>query len=84
MKDVDLLLDTLVRVADNDDFGAGVLQGHEYSRDQWTARLSTSDDPNNNDWHCTAEFTCKNEDSGDSFSPTSLALSTVCHWPLLR
>ncbi len=66
MKDIDLLLDTLVRVADNDDLGREF-----YKVINATSGLKIIDfvDPNNNDWHCTAEFTCKNEDSGDSFRP---------------
>ena len=65
-KDVDLLLDTLVRIADNDDLGR---EFYKVINATSGLRVIDFDNPNNNDWHCTAEFTCKNEDSGDNFRP---------------
>ena len=65
-KDIDLLLDTLVRIADNDDLGR---EFYKVINATSGLRVIDFDNPNNNDWHCTAEFTCKNEDSGDNFRP---------------
>ena len=65
-KDVDLLLDTLVRIADNDDLGR---EFYKVINATSGLRVIDFDNPNNNDWHCTAEFTCKNEDSSDNFRP---------------
>jgi type I restriction enzyme R subunit len=65
-KDIDLLFDTLVRIADNDDLGR---EFYKVINATSGLRVIDFDNPNNNDWHCTAEFTCKNEDSGDNFRP---------------
>ena len=63
---INILLDTLVRIADNDDLGREF-----YQKINATSGLKVIDfdNPSNNVWHCTAEFTCKNLDSGDSFRP---------------
>ena len=65
-KDIDLLLDTLARIADNDDLGR---EFYKVINSTSGLRVIDFDNPNNNDWHCAAEFTCKNEDSGDNFRP---------------
>ena len=56
-KDIDLLLDTLVRIADNDDLGR---EFYKVINTTSGLKIIDFDNPNNNDWHCTAEFTCKN------------------------
>lgn len=63
---INILFDTLVRIADNDDLGREF-----YQKINATSGLKIIDfeNPFNNDWHCTAEFTCKNEESGDNFRP---------------
>ena len=63
---INILLDTLVRIADNDDLGREF-----YQKINATSGLKVIDfdNPSNNVWHCTAEFTCKNMESGDNFRP---------------
>lgn len=64
--DIKLLLDSLIRISKNDDLGREF-----YNKINVTNGLKIIDfeNPQNNAWHCTAEFTCKNEDSGDNFRP---------------
>jgi Type I site-specific restriction-modification system, R (restriction) subunit and related helicases len=65
-QDVQILFDMLVRVSNNDDLG------REFYK-KITAitglKIIDFDNADKNDWHCTAEFTCKNEESGDNFRP---------------
>ena len=65
-QEINILLDTLVRIADNDDLGREF-----YQKINATSGLKVIDfdNPSNNAWHCTAEFTCKNMESGDNFRP---------------
>ncbi len=63
---IDALLSALVQTAKNDDLG----------REFFTKVTATSgvriidfDNPDNNTWHCTTEFTCENPDTHDSFRP---------------
>jgi type I restriction enzyme R subunit len=65
-QEINILLDTLVRIADNDDLGREF-----YQKINATNGLKVIDFDNlsNNVWQCTAEFTCKNMDSGDNFRP---------------
>jgi len=65
-QEINILLDTLIRIADNDDLGREF-----YQKINATSGLKVIDfdNPANNVWHCTAEFTCKNMDSGDNFRP---------------
>ena len=65
-QEVNILFDSLVRIANNDDLGREF-----YKKINATSgvRIIDFDNPENNQWHCTAEFTCKNEDSGDNFRP---------------
>lgn len=65
-KELNILLDNLVRIANNDDLGREF-----YKKINTTSgiKIIDYDHPENNQWHCTAEFTCKNEDSGDNFRP---------------
>jgi len=65
-KDIDLLLDTLIRIANNDDLGREFYQKINATSG---LKIIDFDNPSNNVWHCTAEFTCKNMDSGDNFRP---------------
>ena len=60
------LLDNLVRISNNDDLGREF-----YNKINATSGLKIIDfeNPDNNDWHCTAEFTCMNEESRDNFRP---------------
>ena len=65
-QEINILLDTLVRIADNEDLGREF-----YQKINATSGLKVIDfdNPSNNVWQCTAEFTCKNMDSGDNFRP---------------
>ncbi len=63
---INILLDTLVRIADNEDLGREFYQKINATSG---LKIIDFDNPSNNTWHCTAEFTCKNEDSGDNFRP---------------
>lgn len=64
--EIQRLLDTLVRIANNDDLGREFYQKINATS---FIRLIDFDHPENNDWHCTDEFTCKNEETGDNFRP---------------
>ena len=63
---INILLDTLIRIANNDDLGREF-----YQKINATSGLKVIDfdNPSNNVWHCTDEFTCKNMESGDNFRP---------------
>lgn len=64
--EIRLLIDNLARIANNDDLGREF-----YTKINETSGIKLIDfeNPENNLWHCTAEFTCKNEESGDNFRP---------------
>lgn len=61
-----LLIDKLARIAKNDDLGR---EFYKNINDTSGIKLIDFDNADNNDWHCTAEFTCKDEASGDNFRP---------------
>ena len=63
---INILFDTLVRIADNDDLGREFYQKINTTSGM---KVIDFDNPSNNVWHCTAEFTCKNLESGDNFRP---------------
>lgn len=64
--EISLQLSSLVQAAKNDDLG------REFYRKTTSVsgvRFIDFDNPNNNLWHCTTEFTCENPDTHDSFRP---------------
>lgn len=64
--ELDSLLKEVIRKTNNDDLGREV---YKMLSSKDSPRLIDFDKPDNNDWCCTAEFTCKNEESGDEFRP---------------
>ena len=65
-QEIKILLDTLIRVANNDDLGR---EFYKLINNTNGLKIIDFDNPENNDWHCTAEFTCKDENSGENFRP---------------
>ena len=65
-QEIEILRNDLVRIANNDDLGREF-----YKKINATSgiKIIDFDNPDNNQWHCTAEFTCKNEETGDNFRP---------------
>jgi type I restriction enzyme R subunit len=60
------LLDKIERIADNDDLGR---EFYNMLSANSGIKLIDFENPDNNDWHVTTEFTCANVDSGDEFRP---------------
>ncbi len=65
-QEIEILCNDLVRIANNDDLGREF-----YRKINATTGIKIIDfeNPDKNQWHCTAEFTCKNEETGDNFRP---------------
>lgn len=61
-----LLFSNIVNIANNDDLGREFYQLLQVNSG---VKLIDFDNPNNNDWHVTTEFTCENEDTEDEFRP---------------
>lgn len=59
-------LDKIVGVLRNDDLGR---EFYSMLSSNSGLKLIDFDNPDNNEWHVTTEFTCENIDSGDSFRP---------------
>ena len=64
--EVSLLYAKIVNIANNDDLGREFYQ--LLSANSGT-KLIDFENPENNDWHVTTEFTCENEDTEDEFRP---------------
>ena len=65
-QEISILLDKLIRIANNDDLGR---EFYKIINATSGIKIIDFDNPDRNEWNCTAEFTCKNEDSGDNFRP---------------
>lgn len=65
-QDVSLLFTKIINVADNDDLGREFFQMLSANSG---VKLIDFENPDNNDWHVTTEFTCENEDTEDEFRP---------------
>lgn len=64
--EISLQLSGLVQAAKNDDLGREFYQ--KITSDSGM-RFIDFNNPNNNLWHCTTEFTCENPDTHDNFRP---------------
>ncbi len=65
-QDVSLLFSKIINVADNDDLGREFYQMLSANSG---VKLIDFENPDNNDWRVTTEFTCENEDTEDNFRP---------------
>ena len=65
-QEVSLLFSKIVNVANNDDLGR---EFYQMLSSNSGIKLIDFDNPENNDWHVTTEFTCENEDTEDNFRP---------------
>ncbi len=65
-QDASLLFTKIVNVADNDDLGREFYQMLSANSG---VKLIDFENPDNNDWHVTTEFTCENEETEDEFRP---------------
>ena len=65
-QDASLLFTKIINVADNDDLGHEFFQMLSANSG---VKLIDFENPDNNDWHVTTEFTCENEDTEDEFRP---------------
>ena len=61
-----LLLPKINTIANNDDLGR---EFYQLLSANSGIKLIDYENPDNNDWHVTTEFTCKNEDTEDEFRP---------------
>ena len=64
--EINLRLSELVQAAKNDDLGREFF--HKITASSGV-RYIDFNNPNNNLWHCTTEFTCENPDTHDNFRP---------------
>lgn len=64
--EISLLLERIVSEAKNDNLGR---EFYEMLSSNSGIKLIDYDDPYQNSWHITTEFTCEDEDSGDNFRP---------------
>lgn len=64
--DIDNLLHKIIRVTKNEDLGREFYQMLSANSG---IRLIDFDNPTNNEWHCTTEFTCEDKESEDNFRP---------------
>ncbi|MBM6993110.1 MAG: type I restriction endonuclease subunit R [Prevotella sp.] len=64
--DASLLFSGIVNMANNDDLGR---EFYQLLSSNSGIKLIDFDNPSNNDWHVTTEFTCENEDTEDNFRP---------------
>ena len=65
-QDASLLFTKIINVADNDDLGREFFQMLSANSG---VKLIDFENPDNNDWHVTTEFTCENTDTEDEFRP---------------
>lgn len=65
-QDASLLFAKIVNIADNDDLGR---EFYQLLLSNGGVKLIDFDNPDNNDWHVTTEFTCENKDTEDNFRP---------------
>jgi len=65
-QDASLLFSKIINVADNDDLGREFYQMLSANSG---VKLIDFENPDNNDWHVTTEFTCENTDTEDEFRP---------------
>ena len=63
---ISVLLSELVQAAKNDDLGREFFQKVTTTSGE---RIIDFNNPNNNFWHCTTEFTCENPETHDNFRP---------------
>lgn len=64
--DTSLLFSKIVNIANNDDLGR---EFYQLLSANSGIKLIDFENPDNNDWHVTTEFTCENEDTEDEFRP---------------
>lgn len=64
--EISLQLSSLVQAAKNDDLGR---EFYLKITSVSGVRFIDFDNPNNNSWHCTTEFTCENPETHDNFRP---------------
>lgn len=64
--EISQLLDKIISEAKNDNLGR---EFYEMLSSNSGVRLIDYDDPYQNSWHITTEFTCEDEDTGDNFRP---------------
>ena len=64
--DASLLFSKVVNIANNDDLGR---EFYQLLSANSGIKLIDFENPDNNDWHVTTEFTCENEDTEDEFRP---------------
>ena len=64
--EVSLLLAKINTIANNDDLGR---EFYQLLSANSGIKLIDFENPDNNDWHVTTEFTCENEDTEDEFRP---------------
>jgi type I restriction enzyme R subunit len=60
------LLDKIITISDNDDLGR---EFYNLISSNSGIKIIDFDNPNNNKWHVTTEFTCEDKESGDEFRP---------------
>lgn len=65
-QEVSLLFSKIVNVANNDDLGR---EFYQMLSSNSGIKLIDFNNPENNNWHVTTEFTCENEDTEDNFRP---------------
>ncbi len=65
-QEASLLFSKIISIANNDDLGR---EFYELLSSNSGIKLIDFDNPDNNDWHVTTEFTCENEDTEDEFRP---------------
>ena len=65
------LLNEITLILDNNDLGREFLGREFYNKLSSNSNIKLIDfqDADRNEWHVTTEFTCENQDSGDSFRP---------------
>lgn len=64
--EVSLLFSNIVNIANNDDLGR---EYYQLLSSNSGVKLIDFENPDNNDWHVTTEFTCENENTEDEFRP---------------
>lgn len=64
--DIDNLLHKIIRVTKNEDLGR---EFYQMLSSNSGIRLIDFDNSQNNEWHCTTEFTCEDKESEDNFRP---------------
>lgn len=65
-QDVASALSELISKSGNDDLGR---EFYKLVTQKSGLKFIDFDNPDNNDWHCTTEFTCRNEETTDEFRP---------------